>query len=73
MKKLYLYIALISGVGFTSTSCSDFLDREPITVPNNANFLKGEEQLRSYINSLYPGFTFIETVWYGNKGRRKKQ
>lgn len=71
MKKLYLYIALISGVGFTSTSCSDFLDREPITVPNNANFLKGEEQLRSYINSLYPALPSLKQFGMGIRGEEK--
>ena len=35
MKKAYLYIALLMGANMLLSSCSDFLDREPITAPNN--------------------------------------
>ena len=34
MKKTYLYIALLMGASTLFSSCSDFLDREPITAPN---------------------------------------
>ena len=39
MKKAYLYIALLMGANMLLSSCSDFLDREPITAPNNESFL----------------------------------
>ncbi|MDC2652009.1 RagB/SusD family nutrient uptake outer membrane protein, partial [Bacteroides ovatus] len=34
-------------------SCSDFLDREPITKPEAGNFLTGAIQVENYINGLY--------------------
>ena len=52
MKKTYLYIALLMGASTLFSSCSDFLDREPITAPNNESFLSGESQVRGYILSL---------------------
>ena len=35
MKRFYLYIVLMAGLGTCVSSCADFLDREPLTVPNN--------------------------------------
>ena len=35
------------------SSCSDFLDREPITKPEAGNFLTGAIQVENYINGLY--------------------
>lgn len=53
MKLSYLYIASLVGILSITSACSDFLDREPITVPNNESFLSGESQVRGYINGLY--------------------
>ena len=53
MKRFYLYIVLMAGLGICVSSCADFLDREPLTVPNNESFLSGEAQVRGYINGLY--------------------
>lgn len=39
MKRLCLYIAIMSGIGFMTTSCADFLDREPIRYQVMKTFL----------------------------------
>lgn len=71
MKRLCLYIAIMSGIGFMTTSCADFLDREPITVPSNENFLDGEIQLRSYVNSLYTALPSLKQFGMGVRGEEK--
>lgn len=38
-------------------SCSDFLDREPLTQPDNASFLVAREQVENYLNALYPSLS----------------
>jgi hypothetical protein len=71
MKKTYLYIALLMGASTLFSSCSDFLDREPITAPNNESFLSGESQVRGYINGLYtalPSLQKFGLVRIGCKG-----
>ena len=61
----------MSGIGFMTTSCADFLDREPITVPSNENFLDGEIQLRSYVNSLYTALPSLKQFGMGVRGEEK--
>ena len=51
MKKI-IYILFIVGL-ITSSSCSDFLDREPKTSLSPATFWKTEEDLRLSLNVLY--------------------
>ena len=71
MKISYLYIVLIAGIGTLFSSCSDFLDREPITVPNNETFLSGETQVRSYINGLYTALPSLAKFGMGVRGEEK--
>lgn len=47
-------IILTAFIGLMLTSCSDFLDREPLTQPDNASFLVAREQVEYYLNALYP-------------------
>lgn len=59
MKKIYI-LALAAASLLPLSSCSDFLDREPITKPEAGSFLTGGIQVENYINGLYitlPSFT----------------
>ena len=40
-------------MGLILSACSDFLDRKPLTMPENETFLASREQLENYINALY--------------------
>lgn len=71
MKKAYLYIALLMGANMLLSSCSDFLDREPITAPNNESFLSGESQVRGYINGLYTALPSLQKFGMGVRGEDK--
>lgn len=68
MKKLIL-MALITGA--LSTSCSDFLDRMPLTEPNNETYLSTENQVRSYINGLYIALPSFSQYGIGSRGEEK--
>ena len=46
-------MAFVAASIFPFSSCSDFLDREPITKPEAGNFLTGAIQVENYINGLY--------------------
>ena len=46
-------MAFVAASILTFLSCSDFLDREPITKPEAGNFLTGAIQVENYINGLY--------------------
>ena len=46
-------MAFVAASILPFSSCSDFLDREPITKPEAGNFLKGAIQVENYINGLY--------------------
>ena len=52
MKKIYI-LALVAASILPFSSCSDFLDREPITKPEAGSFLTGAIQVENYINGLY--------------------
>ncbi len=52
MKRIYI-IAFVAASILPFSSCSDFLDREPITKPEAGNFLTGAIQVENYINGLY--------------------
>ena len=69
MKKIY--IAFLMGMGILTSSCSDFLDREPLTVPNNESFLSGESQVRGYINGLYTALPSLQKFGMGVRGEDK--
>ena len=46
-------IILTAFIGLVLSACSDFLDRQPLTMPENEGFLAGREQVENYINALY--------------------
>lgn len=46
-------MAFVAASILPFSSCSDFLDREPITKPEAGNFLTGAIQAENYINGLY--------------------
>ena len=46
-------MAFVTASILPFSSCSDFLDREPITKPEAGNFLTGAIQVENYINGLY--------------------
>ena len=46
-------MAFVAASILPYSSCSDFLDREPITKPEAGNFLTGAIQVENYINGLY--------------------
>lgn len=46
-------MAFVAASILPFSSCSDFLDREPITKPEASNFLTGAIQVENYINGLY--------------------
>ena len=46
-------MAFVAALILPFSSCSDFLDREPITKPEAGNFLTGAIQVENYINGLY--------------------
>ena len=52
MNRIYI-MAFVAASILPFSSCSDFLDREPITKPEAGNFLTGAIQVENYINGLY--------------------
>ena len=46
-------MAFVAASILPFSSCSDFLDREPITKPEAGNLLTGAIQVENYINGLY--------------------
>ena len=72
MKKIHLSLMLLAVVSGLTTSCSDFLDREPLTQPTNFTFLSGEEQVRNYINGLYIALPSLQQFGMGVRGEEKK-
>lgn len=52
MRRIYI-MAFVAASILPFSSCSDFLDREPITKPEAGNFLTGAIQVENYINGLY--------------------
>ena len=46
-------MAFVAASILPFSSCSDFLDMEPITKPEAGNFLTGAIQVENYINGLY--------------------
>lgn len=68
MKKIYLLI-LAAGLGISS--CSDFLDREPITDPSSSTFLSTQSQVENYINGLYTQLPSLAKFGMGVRGEEK--
>lgn len=72
MKYTNLYTALVAGALLLgSSSCAGFLDREPLTSPNNERFLSGEAQVMSYINGLYTQLPSLKKFGMGVRGEDK--
>lgn len=69
MKKTIFMMLL--AVGTISTSCSDFLDRMPLTEPNNETYLSTENQVRSYINGMYIALPSNTQYGMGVRGEDK--
>lgn len=68
MKKIYL-MALTAGLMFAS--CSDFLDREPITDPSSSTYLSTPSQVENYINGLYTQLPSLAKFGMGVRGEEK--
>lgn len=68
MKKIYSLLIL---AGALFSSCSDFLDREPITSPNSATFLSSQNQVTNYVNGLYTSLPSLATYGMGVRGEEK--
>lgn len=53
------------------SSCSDFLDKTPLTEPNNETYLSSENQVYSYINGLYMALPSYPQWGMGPRGEDK--
>ena len=69
MKKIL--IAVVCAAGVLTSSCSDFLDRMPLTEPNNETFLVSERQVLSYINGLYIALPSFSQYGMGLRAEEK--
>lgn len=61
-------IILTVFVGWMLSACSDFLDRMPLTQPNNETFLSNRANVESYINSLYTSLPTPSQYGIGIRG-----
>ena len=61
-------IILTAFMGLMLSACSDFLDRKPLTQPDNTTFLSGREQVENYINALYPALPAPAQYGMGVRG-----
>lgn len=68
MKKIYI---VMLAAGLLTTSCSDFLDKEPITTPNSQTFLSNANAVNNYINGLYTALPSFGTYDMGVRGEEK--
>ena len=62
---------MLMAAGMLATSCSDFLDRMPLTEPNNETYLSTENQVRSYINGMYIALPSYKQFGLGVRGEDK--
>ena len=60
-------------MGLMLSACSDFLDRKPLTQPDNTTFLSGRGTGRELYQCFIPGIARSGTVWNGCQGRRGEQ
>ena len=63
MKKKYILVML--------SACSDFLDRKPLTEPNNEEYLCSRAQVENYINGLYMALPAPSQYGMGVRGEEK--
>lgn len=64
-------MAFVAASILPFSSCSDFLDREPITKPEAGNFLTGAIQVENYINGLYMTFPSFSKFGLGVRSEEK--
>ena len=64
-------MAFVAASILPFSSCSDFLDREPITKPEAGNFLTGAIQVENYINGLYMPLTAFRKFGLGVRSEEK--
>jgi len=69
MKKIYLLAVALAGA--LLTSCSDFLDRLPLVVPNSETFLTNQSAVNNYINGLYIALPSAGAYGMGIMGEEK--
>lgn len=69
MKKKY--ILLTAFVGLMLSACSDFLDKKPLTEPNNEDYLSSRSQVENYINGLYMALPTPSQYGMGVRGEEK--
>lgn len=69
MKKKHILIAALMGFAFSS--CSDFLDRKPLTEPSSDNYLSSYAQIQSYINGLYIQIPALTQYGMGTRSEEK--
>lgn len=69
MKKKY--ILLTAFIGVVLSACSDFLDRKPLTEPNNEEYLCTRAQIENYINGLYMALPAPSQYGMGVRGEEK--
>lgn len=70
MKKIYL-MALVAALTLPFSSCSDFLDREPLTKPEAGSFMSGATQVENYINGLYTTLPSFSKFGLGVRSEEK--
>lgn len=70
MRNIYLLLVVWTS-GIMMMSCSDFLDREPLTVPNSGKFLANQSAVNNYINGLYIAIPSFGTYDMGVRGEEK--
>ncbi|MGL4909012.1 MAG: RagB/SusD family nutrient uptake outer membrane protein [Bacteroidales bacterium] len=71
MKTTYLSTIFAILISALFTSCSDLLDRSPITVPSNQTFLTNEAAVRSYVNGQYIHLPSLTQYGMGVRGEEK--
>lgn len=69
--KIMILPLLLAAVSAVAVSCSDFLDRTPITEPSSSTYLSGESQVYSYINGLYKALPTFSQWGMGPRGEDK--
>lgn len=65
------YILLTAFTGIMLSACSDFLDRKPLTEPNNEEYLCSRAQVENYINGLYMALPTPSQYGMGVRGEEK--
>lgn len=64
-------IIITAFIGLMLSACSDFLDRKPLTEPDNETFLASREQVENYVNGLYMALPAPSQYGIGVRGEEK--